>query len=65
MEIGADTGQDLVEFHGPELDPGISSRLRDSLSAVLSSLIRKVDDDAIVEWGIRQNERLLLRIRKT
>ncbi len=64
MEIGADASQDLVEFHGPELVPGISSRLRDSLSACFSSLIRKVDDDAIVNWGIRQNELLLLRIRK-
>lgn len=51
MEIGADASQDLVEIHGPELVPGISSRLRDSLSACLSSLIRKVDDDAIVKWG--------------
>ena len=51
--------------HGPELEPGISSRLRESLSACLSSLIRKADDDAIVEWGIRQYELLLLQIRKT
>ena len=65
MKIGADVSQDLVENHGPELEPEISSRLRGSLSACLSGLIRKVDDDAIVEWGIRQNELLLLRTRKT
>ncbi len=65
MEIGTDAGLDLVEDHGPELDPGISSRLRDSLSDCVSSLIHKVDDKAIVEWGIRQNELLPLQFRKT